>query len=199
MPKIRLYRGLKTPDFRLFSAAEGARQRRIWKRLLEARAKGDFSHPASLDSELRWLEKSLRLGRQYFTDRKDIASAYAKTNRGNPRFAGGAGGRAAQAFRARVPELREQEEAARAGIRGERLRAGQACEGLASAIDASSLPEVAGHYRGGSAITPEKYIPSVGASPFSGLKGSACRVLISVRRLVLWASTTRPARPGNTW
>lgn len=82
MPKIRLFRGLKTPDFRLFSAAEGARQRRIWKRLLQARAKEDFSYPASLDGDLRWLEKSLRLGRQYFTDRKDIASAYAKANGG---------------------------------------------------------------------------------------------------------------------
>jgi hypothetical protein len=82
MPKIRLFRGLKTPDFRLFSAAEGGRQRRIWKRLLEARARGDFSHPAAMDEELQWLEKSLRLGRQFFTDCKDIASAYAKTTGG---------------------------------------------------------------------------------------------------------------------
>mgnify|MGYP003333181615 CR=1 FL=1 len=51
----------------------------------------------------------------------------------------------------------------------------------------------------GMAIRPDRYIPSVGASPARGLKGAACKVLGSVIFRVLCASTTFPKNPGNTW
>lgn len=83
MTKIRLYRGLSSPEFRNLDPAGQRRQKKIWSELLVLRAAGDFSYPEGMDAEIRWLEGSLRLGVQYFTDREAVARAYARREGGS--------------------------------------------------------------------------------------------------------------------
>ncbi len=83
MRNIKLYRGLKAEAFQPFTQAEAAQQRKTWAKLLEARAQGDFAHPVAFDAEIRKLESGLRLRRQYFTDRREVAAAYARSEGGS--------------------------------------------------------------------------------------------------------------------
>lgn len=79
---MKLYRGLKTSEFRHYSDDISAEVRRTWASILKRRSQEDWSFPHELSTEISRLEKLLRLQRQHFTDRRDIALAYAKSNGG---------------------------------------------------------------------------------------------------------------------
>lgn len=80
---MKLYRGLKSTEFKIFSDDMAFELRKIWNTVLSRRNKGDWSFPFKLDQEILRGEKLLRLQRQHFTDRRDIALAYAKANNGS--------------------------------------------------------------------------------------------------------------------
>lgn len=79
---MKLYRGLKSSEFKIFDASLASHSASVWEKILKMRAKGNFKFPEDLSKDIVELEKTNRLRRQYFTDNKSIALAYAKENHG---------------------------------------------------------------------------------------------------------------------
>lgn len=79
---MKLYRGLKTSQFKPYTKDIESQVRSTWASLLMRRAQNDRNYPKDLDAEILVLEKLLRLQRQHFTDNKEIALSYAKSNGG---------------------------------------------------------------------------------------------------------------------
>lgn len=79
---MRLYRGLKERDVQLYSPAVQGKVWDSWSKLLQKRARGNFSYPSELDAEVRSLEKLGRLSYQHFSDDERTANAYAKQENG---------------------------------------------------------------------------------------------------------------------
>ncbi len=79
---MKLYRGLKSVEFKYFSEKVQGELNQTWAKILSRRSKGDWSYPKNLDNEILSTEKLLRLERQHFTDQKSIALNYAKTFNG---------------------------------------------------------------------------------------------------------------------
>jgi len=77
MKSIKLYRGLDAAEFKAVTGKSRASNRRVWQAIVSMRATGDFSYPANLDKDINQLHRNLRLERQFFTDNKLIAKAYA--------------------------------------------------------------------------------------------------------------------------
>ena len=79
---MKLYRGLKSSEFKHFSEDIASDLRKTWDAILIRRSKGDLSFPKFLNEEISRAEKLLRLQRQHFTDRREVALGYAKANKG---------------------------------------------------------------------------------------------------------------------
>ncbi len=79
---MKLYRGLKSSEFKVFDTKLASHSVSIWEKILKERIKGNFHFPEALSKDIVELEKINRLRRQNFTDNKSIALAYAKENRG---------------------------------------------------------------------------------------------------------------------
>lgn len=79
---MKLYRGLKERDVQLYSPAVQGKVWDSWSKLLQKRARGDFSYPSELDAEVQSLEKLGRLSYQHFSDDERTANAYAKQENG---------------------------------------------------------------------------------------------------------------------
>ncbi|MEK7356978.1 MAG: hypothetical protein AAB250_11045 [Bdellovibrionota bacterium] len=79
---MKLYRGLKTEDFRFVSPKQTKDSQRDWAQLLEKRSKGDFTFPKPHSSLVNKLHREGRYLRQHFTDDREIAERYAKSNKG---------------------------------------------------------------------------------------------------------------------
>lgn len=79
---MKLYRGLKE-NFNHKDLESQEKFNVLWKNILNIRAKGQFSYPEHLNKDISYLKKLDRYSRQYFTDRKEIAEAYAKKSRGS--------------------------------------------------------------------------------------------------------------------
>ena len=79
---MKLYRGFKGRDVQLYSPAVQRKVWDSWSKLLQKRARGDFSYPSELDAEILSLEKLGRLGYQHFSDDERMANAYAKQENG---------------------------------------------------------------------------------------------------------------------
>ena len=79
---MKLYRGIKTTEFLSNSPAERLAIKKLWLQLLQRREKRNFIYPESSNKDLINALHFSRLERQYFTDRKEIAQAYAKSNQG---------------------------------------------------------------------------------------------------------------------
>lgn len=80
---MKLYRGLKSSEFKDFSDDIQSSLKKTWTAILKQRSQSDWSFPANLNNEIVRAEKLLRLQRQHFTDRRDIALNYATTNKGS--------------------------------------------------------------------------------------------------------------------
>lgn len=79
---MKLYRGIKAEEFSFITPALDKKIKSQWRELLELREGKSFAYPHKLNSSILELEKLSRLQRQFFTDKKAVALAYAKTNRG---------------------------------------------------------------------------------------------------------------------
>lgn len=79
---MKLYRGIKAQEFSLFTPAVAAELRSTWKEVLADRARGKFDYPHHKNDRILTASRLVRLQRQHFTDRKEIALAYAKANGG---------------------------------------------------------------------------------------------------------------------
>lgn len=79
---MKLYRGLKSSEFKPYSSEIDNDLKGVWRAILSRRSKGNWSFPEHLAEDVLRAEKLLRLQRQHFTDRKDIALSYAKANKG---------------------------------------------------------------------------------------------------------------------
>lgn len=79
---VKLYRGLKSSEFKPYSSDIESDLKNIWGAILIRRSKGDWTFPKDLASGVLRAEKNLRLQRQHFTDRQEIALNYAKANKG---------------------------------------------------------------------------------------------------------------------
>lgn len=79
---MKLYRGLKSSEFKMFSEDAALELRNLWSAVLNKRSKGDWTFPNELNEDILLGEKLLRLQRQHFTDRRDIALGYATENNG---------------------------------------------------------------------------------------------------------------------
>jgi len=80
--KLKLYRGLVSTDFELLSEKKFQESRVVWRRILAKRAAGDFGYPQDMEAEIKKLAHIGRLEKQFFTDNKKIARAYAKAAKG---------------------------------------------------------------------------------------------------------------------
>lgn len=74
---MKLYRGLKT-DYLPFNSGELTSK---WKKVLAVREKSK-KYPEKLNSTILELKKLERGQRQFFTDNKEIATRYAKQEKG---------------------------------------------------------------------------------------------------------------------
>ncbi len=79
---MKLYRGLKSEEFREFSNELAAESDALWTAIISRRARGQLSFPVELSSAIRRLERVNRLRKQHFTDHRAIALKYAKLNGG---------------------------------------------------------------------------------------------------------------------
>ena len=79
---MRLYRGIKTKNFTDISLIDKNRAEEDWKEVLNLRKHGKVNYPEDLDLTIKNLHKLQRLNFQNFTDIKEIAEKYAKTNNG---------------------------------------------------------------------------------------------------------------------
>jgi hypothetical protein len=79
---MKLYRGIKTMEFTEGSKAIQEAVQSGWSKILKLRSAGNLKYPKQLDSLISELFKLQPLTRQYFTDNKKIAAAYAKKEHG---------------------------------------------------------------------------------------------------------------------
>jgi hypothetical protein len=79
---MKLYRGIKAKEFKEGSKAIQEAVRSGWNKILKLRTAGNLKYPQHLDNLISELFKLQPLTRQYFTDNKKIAAAYAKKERG---------------------------------------------------------------------------------------------------------------------
>ncbi len=79
---MKLYRGIKSREFSHFSTEVASNLQSTWSEILKKRSRGDFSYPNDFNKKILAAAKLVRLQRQHFTDNKDIAARYAKTNNG---------------------------------------------------------------------------------------------------------------------
>lgn len=77
--RIKLYRGLASDQFQLANRELRKKQNEAWRKILTFRFEKPSEYPAELDSVIRELHGSLRLGRQLFTDSREVAERYAKS------------------------------------------------------------------------------------------------------------------------
>jgi hypothetical protein len=79
---LKLYRGVVAEDFLLLSSKQKVFRKQIWSEILLRRLNNNYQYPNDLDKEIQELLLLTRLERQHFTDRKAIASSYAKKANG---------------------------------------------------------------------------------------------------------------------
>ena len=79
---MKLYRGLKSEEYREFTDSLIAKFNEGWKKILEIREKGNLKYPGHLNPVIVGLFKHQYLVRQYFTDDKKIADTYAQKEGG---------------------------------------------------------------------------------------------------------------------
>lgn len=79
---MKLYRGIKSQDFSMFTPEDSKRLKSTWKAILQSREAGDFSYPEDLNLEILDAADLVRLQRQHFSDNREIARTYAKENGG---------------------------------------------------------------------------------------------------------------------
>jgi hypothetical protein len=79
---MKLYRGLKEKEFKGLTKQLQLQLKSNWKHILTRRSGGDFSFPKNLSKAVNEISMLTRLHDQHFTDRKDVALQYAKSNRG---------------------------------------------------------------------------------------------------------------------
>lgn len=76
---MKLYRGIKSSEFKHFTDDTATELEQTWSSILKLRSQGKLEYPKHLDPEISRAEKLIRLQRQNFTDRREIALDYAKT------------------------------------------------------------------------------------------------------------------------
>lgn len=79
---VKSYRGIKSREFSYLTPQMAAELEETWLKSLKRRAIGDFSYPEGLNERIFSAAKTPRYRRQYFTDRREIAMAYARSHRG---------------------------------------------------------------------------------------------------------------------
>lgn len=79
---MKLYRGLKTKEFRFFTKQQEKEAQKKWSQVVALRARGSFDYPHDLEDDIRELKRAERVAVQHFTDKKEIAARYAKDNNG---------------------------------------------------------------------------------------------------------------------
>lgn len=79
---LTLYRGISADQFTSATRKVFAKNKKVWKLILERRLNNDLAYPQSLDREIIELHQNIRLEFQHFTDSKSIAEGYARKVRG---------------------------------------------------------------------------------------------------------------------
>lgn len=79
---LKLYRGVIAEDFFMLTPKQKAFHNKIWKEILINRIGNKHQYPNDIDREIQTLQEISRLERQHFTDKKDIATSYAKKSKG---------------------------------------------------------------------------------------------------------------------
>lgn len=79
---MKLYRGIKCEEITFLTEEVKNEINSVIGSLLQLRQSGDFHYPEKMNGEIIKSRQLLRLRDQYFTDRKDIAEDYAKSENG---------------------------------------------------------------------------------------------------------------------
>lgn len=79
---MKLYRGLKSLDYREFDSDLEKELRDGWREVLSLRESGDFIYPENLNKRILKLESISNLTHQNFTDNREIAYSYARNGGG---------------------------------------------------------------------------------------------------------------------
>lgn len=79
---MELYRGIKNSDVLLKNLKTETLLVDGWRKILDKRSCKDLSYPEEMNELILKLSKSRRLNRQTFTNNKDIAESYTKSNSG---------------------------------------------------------------------------------------------------------------------
>ncbi len=79
---MKLYRGITSKEYLEHTEEIENRFKDGWRKILEYRNRGDLSYPEELNEIVIELYKTQPITRQYFTDNKEIAEQYIKTEGG---------------------------------------------------------------------------------------------------------------------
>ncbi len=79
---MKLYRGLRTDEYEEFDLTKFQEYQSAWNFILKNRSQGNFEYPQGLNQIIGALQQNNGLNRQYFTDNKEVAYRYAKTQKG---------------------------------------------------------------------------------------------------------------------
>ncbi len=82
MNRMKLYRGLKSSEYKKFDPQIEEEIKNSWRKILELRAKGEYSYPEVLNEMILKSKKISNLKDQHFTDNQEIAYQYAKKEGG---------------------------------------------------------------------------------------------------------------------
>ena len=80
---MKLYRGIKSDEINFFTHSSKEAITSVLLPILKMRSSNNYSYPDELNSQIIKTHQLMRLKDQYFTDRKDIAEVYMRSENGS--------------------------------------------------------------------------------------------------------------------